>query len=310
MLTELDDKCLGGWIGLAVGDALGAPIQFKPRDTYSHVKGYTSGGTFNLEPGYWTDDTSMALCLAETLIERGEYDQRDYGERLIRWVEEGYNSSLPKCFDIGQATLRAISNIKRTGPESSGINEENACGNGSIMRLAPIPIFYRNAPDLAKKFSILQGVITHSHTLPQQCCQILCSIILDAFNASSKEDIFINFSTDHSSYDDRLDSIFMCEFKDKSRDEIKSDTFVISTLEASLWAVWNTDNFQDALLLAVNLGHDADTVGAVTGQIAGALYGYSTIPEEWVQGLAEHERVINLGKTLIDTSIRTQHERL
>jgi ADP-ribosyl-[dinitrogen reductase] hydrolase len=285
-------------MGLAIGDALGAPIQFMRRDTYEHVLGYTAGGTYQLDPGYWTDDTSMALCLAETLIEKGRYDPIDFGDRLVRWVDEGYNSSLPKCFDIGQTTLRAIGAYRRFGHEECGVTGEWAGGNGSIMRLAPVPIFYQEDGRLADEISVSQGILTHNHEVPNDGCRLLSAIILEGIKTGDKDAALSSVETLHVA--DKISHVRNRDYEEKVRDEIKSDGYVVSTLEAAMWSVWKTNNFRDALLLAVNLGDDADTVGAVAGQIAGAIYGVDEIPEEWKTGLAEGNRILNLGQQLFD----------
>ena len=285
-------------MGLAIGDALGAPIQFMRRDTYEHVFGYTAGGTYQLDPGYWTDDTSMALCLAETLIEKNRYDPIDFGDRLVRWVDEGYNSSLPKCFDIGQTTLRAIGAYRRFGHEECGVTGEWAGGNGSIMRLAPVPIFYQEDGRLADEISVSQGILTHNHEVPNDGCRLLSAIILEGIKTGDKDAALSSVETLHVA--DKISHVRNRDYEEKVRDEIKSDGYVVSTLEAAMWSVWKTNNFRDALLLAVNLGDDADTVGAVTGQIAGAIYGVDEIPKEWITDLAEGNRILNLGQQLFD----------
>lgn len=298
--TENDkrDRSIGAFMGLAIGDALGAPIQFMRRDTYEHVFGYTAGGTYQLDPGYWTDDTSMALCLAETLIEKGRYDPIDFGDRLVRWVDEGYNSSLPKCFDIGQTTLRAIGAYRRFGHEECGVTGEWAGGNGSIMRLAPVPIFYQEDDRLADEISVSQGILTHNHEVPNDGCRLLSAIILEGIRTGDKDAALRSVETLHVA--DKISHVRNRDYEKKVRDEIKSDGYVVSTLEAAMWSVWKTDNFRDALLLAVNLGDDADTVGAVAGQIAGAIYGVDETPKEWISDLAEGNRILNLGQQLFD----------
>lgn len=292
------DRSIGALMGLAIGDALGAPIQFMRRDTYEHVFGYTAGGTYQLDPGYWTDDTSMALCLAETLIEKNRYDPIDFGDRLVRWVDEGYNSSLPKCFDIGQTTLRAIGAYRRFGHEECGVTGEWAGGNGSIMRLAPVPIFYQEDGRLADEISVSQGILTHNHEVPNDGCRLLSAIILEGIKTGDKDAALSSVETLHVA--DKISHVRNRDYEEKVRDEIKSDGYVVSTLEAAMWSVWKTNNFRDALLLAVNLGDDADTVGAVTGQIAGAIYGVDEIPKEWITDLAEGNRILNLGQQLFD----------
>lgn len=298
--TENDkrNRSIGAFIGLAIGDALGAPIQFQRRDTYEHVFGYTAGGTYQLDPGYWTDDTSMALCLAETLIEKGCYDPIDFGDRLVRWVDEGYNSSLPKCFDIGQTTLRAIGAYRRFGHEECGVTGEWAGGNGSIMRLAPVPIFYQEDDRLADEISVSQGILTHNHEVPNDGCRLLSAIILEGIKTGDKDAALSSVEILHVA--DKISHVRNRDYEEKVRDEIKSDGYVVSTLEAAMWSVWKTDNFKDALLLAVNLGDDADTVGAVAGQIAGAIYGLEGIPDDWVSELVEGRRILDLGELLFE----------
>ncbi len=292
------NRSVGAIVGLAIGDALGAPIQFRRRDTYDHVSGYTSGGTYSLDPGYWTDDTSMALCLAETLLRTASYDPVDFGNRLVRWVDEGYNSSLPKCFDIGQTTLRAIGAFKRNGHEECGVTGEWAGGNGSIMRLAPVPVFFQEQPAMADKISVLQGMLTHNHEVPIDGCRLLSKILINGFQTGNKEAALNSVDGVDVTYN--ISHVRDRAYEKKVRDDIKSDGYVVSTLEAAMWTIWKTDNFQDALLLAVNLGDDADTVGAVAGQIAGAIYGFDNIPPDWVSGLIESPRIIELGEQLFD----------
>jgi len=291
-------RSIGAFVGLAIGDALGAPIQFKRRDTYEHVSGYTAGGTYQLEPGYWTDDTSMALCLAETLLSKRNYDPVDFGDRLVRWVDEGYNSSLPKCFDIGQTTLRAIGAYRRYGHDDCGVTGEWAGGNGSIMRLAPVPIFYQEFGEFAEQVSVTQGILTHNHEVPNDGCRLLSKIIVEGIRTGDKHAALSSVETLQVA--DKILHVKNREYEEKDRNHIKSDGYVVSTLEAAMWSVWKTDNFKDALLLAVNLGDDADTVGAVAGQIAGAIYGIEEIPKEWVSDLTQSPRILEYGQKLFE----------
>lgn len=297
--SEKRSRSMGAFVGLAIGDALGAPIQFKRRDTYEHVSGYTAGGTYDLNPGYWTDDTSMALCLAETLLEKGDYDPIDFGDRLVRWVDEGYNSSLPKCFDIGQTTLRAIGAYRRYGHKECGVTGEWTCGNGSIMRLSPVPIFFQDAGDLADQLAVTQGILTHNHEVPNDGCRLLSKIIIEGIRSGDKEAALS--SVQSLSVADKIAHVKNREYESKERGDIKSDGYVVSTLEAAMWSVWKTDNFRDALLLAVNLGDDADTVGAVAGQIAGAIYGVDGIAEDWVSGLVESDRIFGMAARIYES---------
>jgi ADP-ribosyl-[dinitrogen reductase] hydrolase len=298
MNDGIKDRCLGSWLGLAIGDALGSPIQFQNRDTYEPIIGYRSGGVYQTPAGHWTDDTSMALCLAETLIEHQQYDPTDFGNRLVRWVEDGYNSSMPKCFDIGKTTLTAIGNFRRSGPDDCGETGEYSKGNGSIMRLAPVPIFHRGNPERAETASVWQGSFTHNNTVTANACYLLCHLLLEGYSSGSKDNVFDTLAelTFHAD----LEEITQQTYRTKLREDVLSDGYVVSTLEAALWAVWNTGTFEEAILLAVNLGHDADTVGAVTGQIAGAIYGYASIPAHLITGLYDAERLLDVGNRLVE----------
>ncbi len=300
MEDKIKDRCLGSWLGLAIGDALGAPIQFQDRDTYETITDYRAGGVYQIPAGYWTDDTSMALCLAETLLEHRQYDPTDFGNRLVKWVGDGYNSSMPKCFDIGRTTLTAISNFRRYGPKDCGERGEHSKGNGSIMRLAPIPIFHRNNRKKAEIEAVWQGAFTHNNTVTANACYLLCHILLEAYSTGDKGKAFD--ALDKLTFHPALAGIESRNFKINSRDDTASDGYVVSTIEAALWAVWHTETFEDAILLAVNLGHDADTVGAVTGQIAGAIYGYSAIPKHLTNGLHDAQRLHTVGNQLAEAA--------
>ena len=154
------------FLGLAIGDALGAPVEFMPPGTFEPVKGFRSGGRFNLDPGQWTDDTSMALCLAESLIECNGFDPKDQMDRYLKWVKDGYLSSTGYCFDIGQTCSRALANYRFTGDPFSGPTHERSAGNGSLMRLAPIPLFYFNDPEKAIYYAGESSRTTHERGRP------------------------------------------------------------------------------------------------------------------------------------------------
>lgn len=296
--TGTKTRSLGAFLGLAVGDALGAPIEFKQRDTYEPVAGYGAGGPFQLEAGYWTDDTIMALCLAETLLEKGGYDGVDYRGRLLRWVDEGYNSLNGTCFDVGATTLQAIRAFQRFGLAHSGATDQGAVGNSSIMRLAPVPLFYQEDAALAEHMAMAQGNLTHNHHIPLNACRLLSTLILEGIKTGNKTRVLASIKT--TQVCGELTHLTRGDYRQKSRDEITSDGYVVSTLEAALWAVCQTHSFKDAALLAVNLGEDADTVGAVTGQIAGAIYGIEAIPDPWLAELAQAPRLVEVAEQLFD----------
>lgn len=286
---DIKDRLYGSFLGLAVGDAVGTTVEFRSRDTFEPVTGMVGKGPFNLPAGYFTDDTSMALCLAESLIEYAELDRNDLLNRFSKWYREGVNSPTGRCFDIGTTTRSAIVNWEKNGVVLNNTGPWDA-GNGSIMRLAPAVIKWHNDSDRAIATAIMQSETTHGSIECIDSCDLLARVLLTAYASHDKEAIFNIEVKDH--WTPKVKEIFSA--LDVSRDEVKSSGYVIHTLHAALWCFKNTDNFRDAILLATNLGDDADTVAAVTGQIAGAFYGMNGIPSDWLDKLYETERFIEL----------------
>ncbi len=291
-LGEVDlDRAFGALLGLAIGDALGATLEFSRRDSQAELRDLAGGGPFNLRPGEWTDDTSMALCLADSLIARRALDPVDLMRRFVRWWSEGENTVNGRCVDIGIATRDALAEFKRTGKLASvGHRDPNRAGNGSLMRLAPAAIFAAPDPDLAAHLAELQSKTTHPAVICQAACAFFSRLLVEAMTGSDKEEVL----RDRDFAETGLPrGIVVGAWKSKSRDAIDSSGYVLSTLEAAIWAVWRSNSFEEALILAVNLGGDADTVGAVAGQLAGAIWGRSGIPGHWLEKLAWRERIEN-----------------
>ncbi len=287
MKNNVLDKCKGALIGLATGDALGTTVEFRRAGTFTPMTDLVGGGFFGLEAGKWTDDTSMALCLGDSLIEKEEFNAFDQLERYVRWMTEGYNSSTGNCFDIGNATRQALYLYESTGQPYCGDTDRNSAGNGSIMRLAPIPIMYYNKPVQLLKYSALSSKTTHSAPQCVDACIYMSAIISSAINGISKENLLNDGLLDHFysgldiSIDASIKEILHGSFKEKEPPQIYGSGYVVKTLEAALWAFNSTSDFESGALKVVNLGDDADTTGAVYGQIAGAYYGLEGIPEKW-----------------------------
>ncbi len=287
------ERYRGAMLGLAAGDALGAPVESMKRGIFDPVTDMRGGGSHGLEPGQWTDDTSMALCLAESLIECGGFGPVDQLERYIRWRRDGHWSSTGSCFGIGNTTSEALSRFERTGDPRSGPTDPNAAGNGSIMRLAPVPLLFAPQPEDAVRYSGESSTTTHGTPEAVDACRYFGTLISGAANGTGKEELL----SDH--YDPTGDrywekhplapeiaEVARGSFKRREPPEIKGSGYVVRSLEAALWAFYSADSFEDGALLAVNLGDDADTTGAVYGQLAGAFYGESSIPEKWREKLA------------------------
>ncbi|MBA7852708.1 ADP-ribosylglycohydrolase family protein [Enterobacter cloacae] len=290
------DSALGALVGLAVGDAVGTTLEFKSRDS-EHVSDMQGGGPFILNAGEWTDDTSMALCVAETYLAENRMNTDTLRKFLLRWYQTGENSSNGRCFDIGNTTRFALEQYLHVGPSWYGNTEKHTAGNAGLVRQAPVSIFRRKSLRAIYFESQAQSRATHGAVESIDACQFLGLILHHLINGHQKEEAF---SPHVFPLCARVMIINAGEYKHKARHQIRSSGYVIDTLEAAMWAVWNTDNFRDAILLATNLADDADSVAATAGQLAGALYGYSEIPQDWKDKLVQHERIAALAGDLFD----------
>lgn len=290
------DRAKGALLGLAIGDAVGTTLEFLPRDR-EQVSDMVGGGPFKLAAGEWTDDTSMALCLADTYVSQGKFDYATYANALVRWYRDGENSVNGRCFDIGNATRNALEGWLREGITWQGNYDPSTAGNGSIIRLAPTAIYRRHSLSASWWESATQSSVTHNAEEAVNCCQLLAAQLHLALNGADKEEAL---APAVRSLRPRPMIINAGEYKQKSRDQIRSSGYVIDTLEAALWAVWHTDNFKDAILLAANLADDADSVAASAGQLAGALYGVSGMPPEWVAQVAWSQHIQALAGKLFE----------
>lgn len=282
-------------LGLAIGDAVGATVEFLPRGRFKPLTDMIGGGKFQLEKGQWTDDTSMALCLADSLIACQGFDANDQMQRYCRWIDEGYNSSKPYAFGIGKTILNALIRYRKTQNPYSGRTESKFSGNGSLMRIAPIAIYYVKHPQLAWEYAAISSKTTHASHECIQSCQYFTHLLIQALYGIEKEQLF---NIENLPKLECLTHIFNGEFKDKTADEIKGSGYVIESLEAALWSFWHTDNFKDAILTAANLGDDADTTAAICGQLAGAYYGLNAIPQAWLDVLYRKDDIMKIAEQL------------
>lgn len=324
-------------VGLACGDAVGTTLEFTKRDTYEHITDMVGGGPFDLEPGQWTDDTSMALCLGESLHLKG-FDPGDQMARYLAWMITGYRSSDEDkgCFDIGNTTrsslqkgleqikatmidLEAFDSIRTDTRNPSkiirlvneripnpfcGPHAESTAGNGSIMRVGPLAIWGANrASDELARYAEWSSAVTHGAPHCRVACAFL-TLFLVRLAISPKTSPIMRLMSAYEETQGLMGILgygwaiqryhpALCKYpRHDDRMRISSSGYVVDTLEAALWSVvqpmsnGSEGSFRQAVLTAANLGDDADTVAAVTGQIAGALYGLEGIPQEWRERLA------------------------
>ena len=288
-------------LGTAVGDALGHPVQFTSRE---YLRSHPV--TIMANPAKWSDDTSLSLCLADSL--RQGYNLCDIADRFKRWLHEGLWTPYGRAFDIGKTTLRAIANFSQVAdPRLAGLAGERDNGNGSLMRIPPLVPYIRGM-EQERQIEMIAEVssLTHRHPRSILACIFLCQFELCCIKGEDLPTAFGNtqtivryllerkeFSAERPHFA-RLLNLSFDEFKDLPESQISSSGYVISTLEASLWCLFNHDNFKDTLLAAVNLGDDADTTGAVTGAMAGLFYGTDSIPSEWIDAIPRKDDFFRL----------------
>lgn len=303
-MVATEDRYQGALLGLAVGDALGAAVEFESPGCFKPVTEMRGGGPFRLKPGYWTDDTSLAMCLAESLVECNFFDPVDQLTRYCQWWRKGYWSSTGKCFDIGMTTRAALATFEKTGEPFCGDTSDTSAGNGSLMRLAPVPLLFANSPDQALDYAGRSSMTTHGAEAAVDACRYFAGLIVGAVQGADKQALL---SPSYAPADDYwqhnplvtpIAEVAEGSFLRKEPPEIKGAGYVVQSLEAALWAFAKSDNFRDGCLLAVNLGDDADTTGAIYGQIAGAYYGASAIPPEWRDKIVRKDDILALAMKL------------
>ncbi|CAF0935998.1 unnamed protein product [Rotaria sordida] len=332
---KLLDKTFGSLIGLALGDALGAHVEFRPHEylLLNPVKDLEGGGTWGLKKGQFTDDASMALCLGISLVARRDFIPYDQLVRYKWWFEHGYMSSTGHCFDIGAATSQSLQEfihrqtvfaksyripLKKldylSDPSllqnfSVYCSKSDVAGNGALMRLAPVPLFFYKHPQEATEFSGYSGQITHGDNKAYDACRYYGALICATLNDYTKEQLLDkDFYKKHKSWFgnkplcEEIKQIAEGSYKKKGgyQDGIRGKGYIVNALEAALWAFWSDNNsFEQGVLAAINLGDDTDTTAAIYGQLAGAYYGYKKLPKKWVNQVYANKFILNLSKWIV-----------
>lgn len=300
------ERFRGGLLGLAAGDALGTTLEFKPPGSFEPISEMVGGGPFDLQPGQWTDDTSMALCLATSLLECDGFDPMDQMQRYLRWVGEGYLSATGTCFDFGRTVARALAKFIRYHDPYSGSTDPDTAGNGSLMRLAPVPMYF--AADAAEAIARAadSSRTTHAAHEAVDACRYFAGLVVGALWGVDKETLLsprycpIEGLWGLDPLVAEIDRVAAGSFRFLDPPDIKGTGYVVDALEAALWAFHRSGDFRDGALLAVNLGNDADTTGAIYGQIAGAHYGAEAIPADWRAKLTMLTEITALADSLHD----------
>ena len=268
-----EDKWMGSFIGLAIGDQLGSLVEGKPRGSFDRVTGIMKGS-------FWTDDTSQALCIADSLISTKTLDLHDNLERFSKWLFDGYLSCKEWGYGCGPTARTAITNFKKSG-KLSPVKDQST--NGALMRLSPVPLFYSKDLKEAIVMSGESSKSTHNNTTCIDACRLYGSMIVKAVQGGDKNSI-LNYDSklwNDIPLEDSIDNVALGSFKEKNPPEIKGTLNISESIEAALWAFDRSSSFAEGALMAVNLGDDADTTAAIFGQLGGAFYGYDSIPNDW-----------------------------
>jgi ADP-ribosyl-[dinitrogen reductase] hydrolase len=292
------DRARGALLGLAAGDAVGTTVEFKRPGSFEPVTDMVGGGPFGLEPGQWTDDTSMALCLAESLVESGGHDPADQMRRYLRWWREGYFSSTGKCFDIGTTTSSQLARFERTGEPHDPDADEESAANGSLMRLAPVAIRWSHDPAAVVEQAAASSRTTHAARRPVDACKLLAAMTAALIRGQPADEVFHPVFWRQGELHEAVAAVARGSWQGKEPPAIRGTGYSVAALEAAIWAVAGARDFRDAILRATNLGDDADTTAAIAGQLAGARHGASGIPPEWLSKLAMRARSESLADAL------------
>ena len=290
------DRYRGCLLGLACGDAVGTTVEFSPRGTFAPVTDMIGGGPFGLVAGQWTDDTSMALCLATSLVYCRGTDLRDQMGRYVNWWQWGYLSSNGECFDIGMTVRAALNRFLTTQDPVAGSTDPRSAGNGSLMRLAPVAMWFAPNLQAVRHHARLSSSTTHGAAEALDCCELYAELLARALQGAPRDALLrapVPVGTSA-----RVLEIAEGGYLVKAREEVTGSGYCVDSLEASLWCFATTDSYEAAVLAAANLGDDADTTAAIVGQIAGAHYGIDAIPARWRERLAMRDEIDDLARAL------------
>lgn len=294
------DRARGALVGLAVGDAVGTTLEFKTRDACQLLTDMIGGGPFGLKAGQWTDDTAMALALADSLCIDGDLSEEDLMRRFVDWHEKGTYSCTGRCFDIGITTSQALARWKRTGDPLAGSVDPMSGGNGSLMRLSPVAVRHFGNRASLRDVAARQSRTTHAAPEAVDACVVYAETLADAIEGRPRSEVL---RAREGPYSGEIAGIAQGSWRGLARDSIKSSGYVAHSLEASLWSVGRTASYEAAALLAANLADDADTTAAITGQLAGALYGHLGIPVAWRNKVAWGARIEQVADLLLEAGL-------
>ena len=293
-------KIKDGIIGHAIGDAMGVPFEFRDRQELfkNPVTDMVGYGTYSVPAGSWSDDTSMEIATIDSFIEKGSFKCENIMEKFSNWINQGDYTPYGKVFGVGRTCVQAIRRYEQGfNIDECGLNDFNSNGNGSLMRILPVAYYcYYRKLNYREMYKLVKDVssLTHGHEISILGYYIYVNFVVELLDTGNK---FLAYSKtkniDYSLFSQKAlkmySRILQSDIGKLEIDDIKSSGYVVDTLEASLWSLLKTENYKDAVITAVNLGNDTDTIGAITGSLAGILYGYDNIPNEWSNKLVRRD---------------------
>lgn len=302
-MVDFLSRARGALVGLAVGDALGTTNEFQPAGSFEPISDMVGGGVFRLEPGQWTDDTSMALCLADSLLALNRYDSYDVMERYDRWRKDGYRSSTGTCFDIGNQVMRSLWDFHESPRIPKGAPRSTSAGNGAIMRLAPVVIAGFEEREI-RQIVVTAGLSareTHYSVEAEAATEVFAALLVGALLGWAPEHIMnVGWASTGPAFDEMAARVISDDPAERASWESETSGYIVHGLRLAVHGLLDFPSFKDATLAIANLGGDADTNCAIYGQLGGAFYGIEAIPASWRSTLYQGEEIDALARALVD----------
>lgn len=302
-MTDFLSRARGALVGLAVGDAVGTTNEFKVASTFKPITDMVGGGPFLLKPGQWTDDTSMALCLADSLLAKGHYDSFDVMERYQRWFSKGYRSSTDRCFDIGGQVRAALFDFEHEQRVPVTAERSNRAGNGAIMRLAPVVIAGFEHREI-REIVVTAGLSareTHYSVEAEAATEVFAALLVGALLGWAPEHIInVGWASTGPAFDEMAARVISTDPAERAAWEKDTSGYIVNGLRLAVHGLLDFGSFDEAVLAIANMGGDADTNAAIYGQLGGAYFGVEAIPASWRSTLYQGEEIDALARALVD----------
>ena len=306
-MTDFLSRARGALVGLAVGDAVGTTNEFKVAGTFKPITDMVGGGPFLLKPGQWTDDTSMALCIADSLLAMGHYDSFDVMERYQRWFSKGYRSSTDRCFDIGGQVRAALFDFEHEQRVPVTAERSNRAGNGAIMRLAPVVIAGFEHREI-REIVVTAGLSareTHYSVEAEAATEVFAALLVGALLGWAPEHIInVGWASTGPAFDEMAARVISTDPAERASWESETSGYIVHGLRLAVHGLLDFPSFKDATLAIANMGGDADTNAAIYGQLGGAYFGIEAIPASWRSTLHQGEEIDALARALVDLRLK------